>query len=234
VLVIEDITVAYDIVPALWDVSLSVPQGKIVSIIGSNGAGKTTMLKTISGVIHPKKGSIEFRQERIDHLPPHRVAQMGISHIPEGRRIFPHLSVAENLQMGTLPVKDGRRVKKLFRDVFELFPALAKRPNQAGGTLSGGEQQMLAVGRGLMSDPKMLLFDEPSLGLAPIIVDSVFDVVLRLNQQGQTILLVEQNAYRSLQVAAYAYVLETGRITLEGEASTLLDHPSIKKAYLGR
>jgi branched-chain amino acid transport system ATP-binding protein len=227
-------TVTYDVVPALWDVSLSVPQGKIVSIIGSNGAGKTTMLKTVSGIIHPKKGTIEFCQERIDHLPPYRVAQMGISHIPEGRRIFPHLSVIENLQMGALPVKNGRRVKKLFQDVFELFPVLAEHPNQAGGTLSGGQQQMLAVGRGLMSDPKMLLLDEPSLGLAPIIVDSVFEVVLQLNQQGQTIMLVEQNAYRSLQVAHYAYVLETGRITLEGEASTLLDHPRVKKAYLGR
>jgi branched-chain amino acid transport system ATP-binding protein len=159
---------------------------------------------------------------------------MGISHVPEGRKIFPYLSVVENLRMGALPIKDSKRTEKLLQSVFELFPILMERQNQAGGTLSGGQQQMLAIGRGLMSDPKILLLDEPSLGLAPIIVDAVFDVIIRLNRQGYTMLLVEQNAYRSLEVGHYAYVLETGKITLEGEASTLIDHPHVKKAYLGR
>lgn len=231
---IKNITVSYDIAPALWDVSLSVPEGKIVSLVGSNGAGKSTMLKTISGVISPKKGTIEFNHKRIDHLPPHRVAQMGISHIPEGRRIFPYLTVIENLKMGALPVKNDHRVEELLENVFELFPVLAERQHQPGGTLSGGQQQMLAVGRGLMADPKILLLDEPSLGLAPIIVDALFNVIARLNRQGQTILLVEQNAYRSLEIGNYAYVLEVGRIVLEGEASKLIDDPHVKRAYLGR
>lgn len=231
---IRNITVSYDIATALWDVSLSVREGKIISIVGSNGAGKSTTLRTISGVVHPREGTISFNDQRIDHLPPHQIAQMGISHVPEGRRIFPHLSVIENLKMGSLPLKDQRRAEELLNYVFDLFPILAERQNQLGGTLSGGQQQMLAIGRGLMADPKILLLDEPSLGLAPIIVDTVFDVVIRLNRQGQTILLVEQNAYRSLEVANYAYVLETGRITLEGEAITLIDHPHVKKAYLGR
>ncbi len=233
-LVIRNMTLSYDIVPALWDVSLTVPEGAIVSIIGSNGAGKTTILKAVSGVIHPQEGVIEFCHNRIDGLPAHRVAQMGISHVPEGRRIFPHLTVIENLKMGALAVKDSRRERELFQGVFELFPMLAERTNQTGGTLSGGQQQMLAIGRGLMSSPKILLLDEPSLGLAPIVVDSVFEIVLRLHRQGQTILLVEQNAHRSLRVADYAYVLETGRITLEAQALSLLDHPHVKKAYLGR
>lgn len=231
---VKNITVSYDIAPALWGVSLSVHEGKIVSIVGSNGAGKSTMLRTISGVIHPKQGMIEFDGQRIEQLSPHQIARMGISHIPEGRRIFPNLTVLENLKMGAITVKEGHRFDELLQNVFDLFPKLAERQHQSGGTLSGGEQQMLALGRGLMSDPKILLLDEPSLGLAPIIVDTMFDVVIRLNRQGQTILLVEQNAYRSLEVANYAYVLETGRITLEGEAITLIDHPHVKKAYLGR
>lgn len=231
---IKNITVSYDIATALWDISLSVHERKIVSIVGSNGAGKSTTLKTISGVVHPKSGTISLNDQRIDQLPPHQIARMGISHVPEGRRIFPHLSVIENLKMGALPLKDQKRAEQLLKNVFELFPILKERQDQAGGTLSGGQQQMLAIGRGLMSDPKILLLDEPSLGLAPIIVDAVFDVVLQLNRQGQTILLVEQNAYRSLEVANYAYVLETGRMILEGEASTLIDHPHVKKAYLGR
>jgi len=234
VLEIENITVSYDIATALWDVSLSVKAGKIISIVGSNGAGKSTTLRAISGVIHPRQGTITFNQSRIDHLPPHQIARIGISHVPEGRRIFPHLSVIENLKIGALPVKDRRRIEALLQNVFDLFPILSERRNQTGGTLSGGQQQMLAIGRGLMSDPKILLLDEPSLGLAPIIVDSVFEVILRLNRQGQTILLVEQNAYRSLEVAHYAYVLETGKILLEGEAPKLIDHPHVKKAYLGR
>jgi len=234
VLEIKNITVSYGIATALWDVSISVQDGKIVSIIGSNGAGKSTTLKTISGVVHPKSGTISLNGDRIDQLPPHQIARLGVSHVPEGRKIFPFLSVIENLKMGALPVKDSKRSDELLKNVYELFPILQQRRNQVGGTLSGGQQQMLAIGRGLMSDPKILLLDEPSLGLAPIIVDAVFDVIIQLNRQGHTLLLVEQNAYRSLEVAHYAYVLETGKVTLEGEASTLIDHPHVKKAYLGR
>lgn len=231
---LKNITVSYGIATALWDVSISVQDGKIVSIIGSNGAGKSTTLKTISGVVHPKSGTITLNGDRIDHLPPHQIAQRGVSHVPEGRKIFPFLTVLENLKMGALPVKDSKRSDQLLKNVFELFPILEERRNQVGGTLSGGQQQMLAIGRGLMSDPKVLLLDEPSLGLAPIIVDTVFDVIIQLNRQGHTLLLVEQNAYRSLEIAHHAYVLETGKMTLEGEASTLIDNPHVKKAYLGR
>jgi len=234
VLELKKITVTYGIATALWDVSISVQDGNIVSMIGSNGAGKSTTLKTISGVVHPKSGTISLNGDRIDQLPPHQIARLGVSHVPEGRKIFPFLSVLENLKMGALPVKNPKRADELLKNVFELFPILEERRNQVGGTLSGGQQQMLAIGRGLMSDPKILLLDEPSLGLAPIIVDAVFDVIIQLNRQGHTLLLVEQNAYRSLEVAHYAYVLETGRMTLEGEASTLIDHPHVKKAYLGR
>ena len=231
---IKNITVAYGLATALWDVSLSVQDGKIVSMIGSNGAGKSTTLKTISGVVHPRSGTISLDGERIDHFAPHQIAHKGVSHVPEGRKIFPFLSTVDNLRMGALPVKDPKRIGELMKKVFELFPILGERQNQAGGTLSGGQQQMLAIGRGLMSDPKILLLDEPSLGLAPIVVDTVFDVIVQLNRQGHTLLLVEQNAYRSLEIAHYAYVLETGKMTLEGEASTLIDNPHVKKAYLGR
>jgi branched-chain amino acid transport system ATP-binding protein len=234
VLEVKQISVSYGLAPALWEVSLSVKDGKIVAIVGSNGAGKSTLMKTISGLIHPGEGTIEFDQRQINHLPPHQVARMGIAHVPEGRRIFPHLTVIENLKMGVLPIKGQKRAQEILKNVFNLFPILAERQRQLGGTLSGGQQQMLAIGRGLMSDPKILLLDEPSLGLAPIIVDMVFEVVARLNSQGQTILLVEQNAFLSLEVAQYAYVLEVGRIVLEGEASTLIDDPHIKKAYLGK
>jgi len=234
VLEIKNITVAYGLATALWDVSLSVQDGKIVSMIGSNGAGKSTTLKTISGVVHPRSGTISLDGERIDHFAPHQIAHKGVSHVPEGRKIFPFLSTVDNLRMGALPVKDPKRIGELMKKVFELFPILGERQNQAGGTLSGGQQQMLAIGRGLMSDPKILLLDEPSLGLAPIVVDAVFDVIIQLNRQGHTLLLVEQNAYRSLEISHYAYVLETGKMTLEGEASTLIDNPHVKKAYLGR
>lgn len=230
---VKQISVSYGLAPALWEVSLSVKDGKIVAIVGSNGAGKSTLMKAISGLIHPGEGTIEFDQRRIDHLPPHQVARMGIAHVPEGRRIFPHLTVIENLKMGVLPIKGQKRAQEILKNVFNLFPILAERQRQLGGTLSGGQQQMLAIGRGLMSDPKILLLDEPSLGLAPIIVDMVFEVITRLNSQGQTILLVEQNAFLSLEVAQYAYVLEVGRIVLEGEATKLIDDPHIKKAYLG-
>jgi branched-chain amino acid transport system ATP-binding protein len=234
VLEVKNIQVSYGIATALWDVSLTVREGNIVSMVGSNGAGKSTTLRAISGLVHPQDGSILLNGHAIEHLAPHQIAKLGISHVPEGRKIFPHLSVLENLKIGALPVSDPRRIDQLLESVFDLFPILLERQKQAGGTLSGGQQQMLAIGRGLMADPKVLLLDEPSLGLAPIIVDTVFDVITRLNRQGQTILLVEQNAYRSLEVASYAYVLETGRITLEGDSSRLIDDPHVKTAYLGR
>ncbi len=231
---IEGITVAYDQVAALRDASLLVSPGEIVSIIGANGAGKTTLLRTVSGLLHPLAGSIHFEAVRIDHMEPHRIARLGIAHVPEGRRIFPYLSVQENLWMGGLQIRERSRIEARLEEVFDLFPVLAERRRQAGGTLSGGEQQMLAIGRALMADPKLLLLDEPSLGLAPKVVDAVFDVIARLHAQRRTVLLVEQNAYLSLEVADRAYVLETGRIVLEGEAAELIDHPHVRRAYLGR
>jgi branched-chain amino acid transport system ATP-binding protein len=234
VLDVRGVTITYDQVPAIREASLTVDRGEIVSIIGSNGAGKTTVLRAISGVVHPASGSIAFEGTQIEHMEPHQIARLGIAHVPEGRRIFPNLTVAENLQMGALTVPDRSRVQSHLQAVFELFPILAQRRRQLGGTLSGGEQQMLAIGRALMSDPKLLLLDEPSLGLAPKVVDAVFDVIVRLHRQQRTILLVEQNAYLSLEVADRAYVLETGRIVLEGRASELVDHPHVRRAYLGR
>ncbi|MDR7544354.1 MAG: ABC transporter ATP-binding protein [Armatimonadota bacterium] len=231
---VRTVTVTYDLVPAIREASLTVQKGEIVSIIGSNGAGKTTVLRAISGIVHPVDGSISFEGTRIERMEPHEIARLGIAHVPEGRRIFPNLSVAENLHMGALTVPDRTRIASNLQAVFDLFPILAERRRQLGGTLSGGEQQMLAIGRALMSDPKLLLLDEPSLGLAPKVVDAVFDVVVRLHRQQRTILLVEQNAYLSLEVADRAYVLETGRIVLEGRASDLVDHPHVKRAYLGR
>jgi branched-chain amino acid transport system ATP-binding protein len=234
VLEVRAITVRYDEVPAVREVSLTVHQGGIVSIIGSNGAGKSSILRAISGVIHPQQGTILLDGIRIDQLASHQIARRGIAHVPEGRRIFPHLTVLENLRMGALIVPGRQEVESHLQAVFELFPILAERRRQLGGTLSGGEQQMLAIGRGLMSDPKLLLLDEPSLGLAPKVVDAVFDVIDRLHRQGRTILLVEQNAYRSLEIAERAYVLETGRIVLEGRAGELINDAHVKRAYLGR
>jgi branched-chain amino acid transport system ATP-binding protein len=231
---VRAITVSYDQVPAVREASLAVGMGEIVSIVGSNGAGKSTVLRAISGVVHPIGGSIVLEGRRIDQLEPHQVARMGIAHVPEGRRIFPHLTVEENLWMGGLIVPSRRQIEANLRAVFELFPILAERRRQLGGTLSGGEQQMLAIGRALVSDPKLLLLDEPSLGLAPKIVDAVFDVIASLHRQERTVLLVEQNAYLSLEVADRAYVLEAGRIVLEGRARDLIDHPHVKRAYLGR
>ncbi len=231
---IEGITVAYDQVAALRDASLVVSPGEIVSIIGANGAGKTTLLRTVSGLLHPLTGSIHFEATRIDRMEPHQIARLGIAHVPEGRRIFPYLSVQENLWMGGLQIRERSRIEARLEEVFDLFPVLAQRRRQAGGTLSGGEQQMLAIGRALMADPKLLLLDEPSLGLAPRVVDAVFDVIARLHAQRRTVLLVEQNAYLSLEVADRAYVLETGRIVLEGAAAELIDHPHVRRAYLGR
>ncbi|MDQ7843091.1 MAG: ABC transporter ATP-binding protein [Armatimonadota bacterium] len=231
---VEGITVAYDQVAALREASLLVSPGEIVSIIGANGAGKTTLLRTVSGLLHPLAGSIHFEAKRIDRMEPHQIARLGIGHVPEGRRIFPYLSVQENLWMGGLQIRDRSQIQARLEEVFDLFPVLAERRRQAGGTLSGGEQQMLAVGRALMANPKLLLLDEPSLGLGPKVVDTVFDAIVRLHEQKRTVLLVEQNAYLSLEVADRAYVLETGRVVLEGRAAELFDHPHVRRAYLGR
>jgi branched-chain amino acid transport system ATP-binding protein len=219
----------------LKGISMSLDQGEIVTLIGANGAGKSTTLKTISGLLRPASGVIEFMNIRIDRLPPTKIVRMGVAHVPEGRQIFPDMMVIENLEMGGFVLgNDKKKLSEALERVFHLFPILKERSKQLAGTLSGGEQQMLAMGRGLMSDPKLYLLDEPSLGLAPKIVDRIFEVILQINQDGKTILLVEQNANLALRNAHRAYVMETGRITLEGKASELLGNEYIRKAYLGR
>jgi len=219
----------------LKGISMSLNQGEIVTLIGANGAGKSTTLKTISGLLRPTSGVIEFMNIRIDRLPPTKIVRMGVAHVPEGRQIFPDMMVIENLEMGGFVLgNDKKKLSEALERVFHLFPILKERSKQLAGTLSGGEQQMLAMGRGLMSDPKLYLLDEPSLGLAPKIVDRIFEVILQINQDGKTILLVEQNANLALRNAHRAYVMETGRITLEGKASELLGNEYIRKAYLGR
>jgi branched-chain amino acid transport system ATP-binding protein len=219
----------------LKGISMSLDQGEIVTLIGANGAGKSTTLKTISGLLRPASGVIEFMNLRIDRLPPTKIVRMGVAHVPEGRQIFPDMMVIENLEMGGFVLgNDKKKLSEALERVFHLFPILKERSKQLAGTLSGGEQQMLAMGRGLMSDPKLYLLDEPSLGLAPKIVDRIFEVILQINQDGKTILLVEQNANLALRNAHRAYVMETGRITLEGKASELLGNEYIRKAYLGR
>ncbi|MBI5026019.1 MAG: ABC transporter ATP-binding protein [Nitrospirae bacterium] len=223
-----DIHTFYGPIEALRGINLEVKKGEIVCLIGSNGAGKSTTLMTISGVKRPQKGSIIFEDMEIHKLPSHKIVRMGISHVPEGRRIFPWLTVRENLEMGAF-------VKKLegFDFVYNLFPVLKEREKQLGGTLSGGEQQMLAIARALMGKPRLMLLDEPSLGLAPVIMSKIIKTVKELNQQGITILIVEQNAKAALKIAHRGYVIESGRITKEGEGKKLLDDPDIKKAYLG-
>ena len=228
---VNDINVYYGNIHALKDISLEVHTDEIVALIGANGAGKSTTLKTISGLMRTKTGSITLMDEDISHTDAHRLVSMGLAHVPEGRRIFLQMTVLENLEMGayTQPgyVKDG------IKDVFERFPRLKHRKNQIAGTLSGGEQQMLAMGRALMSKPKLLMLDEPSMGLAPILVQQIFDIIKELHAAGTTILLVEQNAEMALRIADRAYVLESGRITISGTGKELAQSDSIKKAYLG-
>ena len=224
---------SYGHVHALRDVNLEVHPGEIVTLIGSNGAGKTTTLRTISGLIRPRQGEVWFAGERLDDLPAHAVAARGLSHVPEGRRIFPQLTVEENLDIGAYLDSDARRIAASKEKVYQLFPRIAERRKQDGGTLSGGEQQMLAIGRALMREPRLLLLDEPTLGLAPVIVEQIFAIIRTLHAGGMTILLVEQNARQALQLAHRAYVLQTGAITLQGPARELAENPDVQKSYLG-
>ncbi|MBM4145716.1 MAG: ABC transporter ATP-binding protein [Nitrospira sp.] len=218
----------YGPIEALRGINIEVKQGEIVSLIGNNGAGKSTTLMTISGILKPQAGDIVFEGEGIGGMPPHRIVEMGISQVPEGRRIFPRLTIKENLEMGAYT-----KFKVQLDKIFELFPVLKERQKQLGGTLSGGEQQMLAIGRALMSNPKLLLLDEPSLGLAPIIVSKIFRTIKDINREGVTVLLVEQNARAALKLSNKGYVLETGKIVLEGKGEYLLINEQLKKAYLG-
>jgi branched-chain amino acid transport system ATP-binding protein len=233
VLKVEHIDVYYGDLQALWDVSLEVFEGEIVVLLGANGAGKSTTLKTISSLLTPSAGSVMFEGRRLDHIPSHKVIEYGIAHVPEGRRLFPEMTVEENLIVGSLaPEAKARRVETM-EWVYGLFPRLLERSKQPAGTLSGGEQQMLAVGRGLMSRPKLLMFDEPSLGLAPILVQEIFKIVETVNKEGVTVLLVEQNVKHTLGMCDRAYVLENGRITLSGTGQEFLNNDHIKEAYLG-
>ena len=230
---VENINTFYSSIQVLRDVSFDIQEGEIVSMVGGNGAGKTTLLKTISGLLSPRLGTIHFLGERIDRLPPYKIVEKGAIQIPEGRKLFPPLTVLENLKLGAyLPSNKEKRAESLKR-VFQIFPILEERKDQLAGTLSGGEQQMLAIGRGLMSLPKLLMLDEPSLGLAPLMVKEIFRVINAINKQGTTILLVEQNVKQSLALANRGYVLENGRIVLSGNSDELLRNEHTKKAYLG-
>ena len=230
---IDNIDVYYGKIQALKGVSLTVNDGELVALIGSNGAGKSTTLRTISGLMRPKQGNISYNGQPIDKLPSHEIVRLGVVHCPEGRHIFGSLSVNENLRLGAVSQTDGDLIEKTREDVYELFPRLSERGNQQAGTLSGGEQQMLAIGRALMAQPKLLLLDEPSLGLAPLLVESVFDIIQRIKQRGVTIFLVEQNAWQALEIADRGYVMETGKITLADSAAALLSNPEVEQAYLG-
>ncbi len=230
---LHDLHVRYGAIRALQGVSLTVRQGELVALIGSNGAGKTTVLRTISGLLRASAGTISFEATDITRAPTDRIVSLGISHCPEGRRIFGGLSVGENLRLGAVGQRDKEAAAADLEMVFTLFPLLKERLGQAGGTLSGGEQQMLAIGRALMSRPRLLLLDEPSLGLAPLMVERIFETIAALKAQGRTILLVEQNVHHALDIADRAYVLETGRITLDGPADLLRRNPKVEQSYLG-
>ena len=232
-LVIDGISTYYGNIQALKKVSLEVKEKEIVCLIGSNGAGKTTLLRTISGLLPAAEGNISFRDKSINGTAPHTIVEMGISHVPEGRRVFPLLTVLENLELGAYTRKNPKEVKKDLEEVFDLFPQLKGREKQLVGTLSGGEQQMLAIGRALMARPKLLLLDEPSMGLAPMVVQEIFKIIKDINSQGTTILLVEQNAKIALKTAQRGYVLETGRIVLHDEAEALLVNENVRSSYLG-
>ena len=231
---IKNLFVGYGAIPALQGVSLSVASGQIVTLIGSNGAGKTTALKAVSGLLPVQRGEIVYDGKNIAGLPPHEIVRRGLAHVPEGRMIFANLTVLENLQMGAYLVRDKKIVRRELEFIFATFPRLQERIQQVAGTLSGGEQQMLAIGRALMSQPKFLMLDEPSLGLAPLLVKTIFEKIVEINRErGLTILLVEQNANRALEISHSGYVLETGRITVQGESGSLRENPQVRSAYLG-
>jgi branched-chain amino acid transport system ATP-binding protein len=233
VLELEDVHTFYGTIEALKGISLEVREGEIVTLIGANGAGKSTTLRSINGLTHPQQGTISFHGREITTEDPHTVVKMGIAQAPEGRRLFPRMSVLENLQMGAFQRDDRQGIEEDLDRVYELFPRLAERRNQKAGTLSGGEQQMCAIGRALMARPKLLLLDEPSMGLAPIFVEKIFEIVREINERGTPILLVEQNALMALDVADRGYVLETGRIALTDDASALRENEQVRRAYLG-
>ena len=230
---VENLEVNYGVIKAIKGVSFEVNQGEVIALIGSNGAGKTTILHTVTGLISPKAGSIVFEGKELTKIPAHKIVGMGMAHVPEGRRIFQQLTVYENLRLGAFILNDNKVIDKNLAYVYEHFPRLKERKNQVAGTLSGGEQQMLAMGRALMSNPKIILMDEPSMGLSPILVSEIFHIIQEVSNDGTTVLLVEQNAKKALAIADRAYVLETGKIALEGDAKELLHDEKIKKAYLG-
>ena len=230
---IKDLCVNYGMIAALKGISFEVNEGEVIALIGANGAGKTTTLHTITGLLPVKSGSIMFKGKDLTKTPPHKIVSMGMAHVPEGRRIFQNLTVLDNLKLGAFTRKDKDGIDEDLKKVYDRFPRLAERKNQIAGTLSGGEQQMLAMGRALMSKPSIIVMDEPSMGLSPILVSEIFDIICSIRQSGTTVLLVEQNAKKALSIADRAYVLETGKIVLSGKASDLINDESIKKAYLG-
>ena len=230
---VNNIKVYYGMIQAIKGVSFHVDEGEVVALIGANGAGKTTILHTVSGLLSPKEGTVTFEGKDIVKIPGHKIVSMGMAHVPEGRRVFAQLSVLQNLKMGAYTRKDKEEIEQTLKTVFERFPRLEERQNQMAGTLSGGEQQMLAMGRALMSHPKIILMDEPSMGLSPIFVEEIFHIIREISASGTTVLLVEQNAKKALAIANRAYVLETGNIVLSGDAKEMMNNDSIKKAYLG-
>lgn len=230
---IKDLQVYYGMIQAIKGVSFEVNKGEIIALIGANGAGKTTILHTVSGLLSPKHGSVRFEGQDITKTPAHKIVGLGMAHVPEGRRVFADLTVLQNLRMGAYTRSDKAEIEETLEKVYQRFPRLRERKNQTAGTLSGGEQQMLAMGRALMSHPKIILMDEPSMGLSPILVNEIFDIIRSVNETGTTVLLVEQNARKALDIANRAYVLETGRIVTSGDAKALMNDDSIRKAYLG-
>lgn len=230
---VKDLEVYYGVIQAIKGISFEVNQGEVIALIGANGAGKTTTLQTITGMLKPEKGAVIFDGVDISKIPGHKIVPMGMAHVPEGRRVFAQLSVYENLKMGAYTRKDKKEIEESLKKVYKRFPRLEERKNQLAGTLSGGEQQMLAMGRALMSKPKIILMDEPSMGLSPIFVEEIFNIIKEISASGTTVLLVEQNAKKALSIADRAYVLETGNIVLSGDAKEMMNNEQIKKAYLG-
>ena len=230
---VRNVDIRYGKIQALWDICLEVNQTEIVALVGANGAGKTTLVNTISGLLRPTSGSVVFQGEQINDLPSHEIVGLGISHVPQGGKVFPDMNVRENLEMGSYPIHAWKQKAETFEEVYKLFPRLKERQNQLARTLSGGEHQMLAIGRALMSKPTLCIFDEPSYGLAPLLVKEMFRVIQGLREQGITILLIEQNVHLSLEIADRAYVLENGHISLQGNSAELLQSDYVRKAYLG-